>query len=132
MVGLTIGGVGLLGIGAYAWFRTTRRTQAPLPDVIPVKVERADQAPPCAPPYGQVYPVQPSAPPYGQVYPLPPQAVPVYPVYPPAPPPAPSAPPYNPYAQPGEVSFVVPPPLTSHVRFRLPPCMTGEDPGPSR
>lgn len=154
VVGLVIGGVGLIAIGAYAWMRTSHgKSPERQSEVIPVKVcppqdqqrgrqgytPLVPQAQPqpgyCpAPPQAQPQPGYYQAPPQPQpgYYQAPPQAQPGYyqtppqaqPGYCPAPPqfqlfPPPQQQPRNPE----EVTFVIPPPLSAHVRFKVPPCM---------
>ena len=161
VVGLVIGGVGLLAIGAYAWMRTSHgKPPERQSEVIPVKVcppqdhrgytPLAPQPGNCpAPPQSQpgYCPVPPQSqhgyytpppqsqpgyyqpPPQSQpgYYTPPPQSQPGY--YQPQPqsqpnygqfcPPPPQQQPRNPE----EVTFVIPPPLSAHVRFKVPPCM---------
>lgn len=143
VVGLVIGGVGLIAIGAYAWMRTSHgKSPERQSEVIPVKVcppqdqQRGRQGytplVPQAQPQPGYCPAPPQAQPQPGYYQAPPQAQPGYyqappqaqPGYCPAPPqfqlfPPPQQQPRNPE----EVTFVIPPPLSAHVRFKVPPCM---------
>jgi len=129
VVGLVIGGVGLIAIGAYAWMRTSHgKPPEKQCEVIPVKVcppqdhrgytplvpQPGSYLPPPTQPLPGFYQPPPQAQP--GCYPPPPQPQPNYgQFYPPPPPQQPR--------NPEEVTFVIPPPLSAHVRFKVPPCM---------